>query len=339
MFSINAIDPVTNLGASHGSPRNHSHPFRHHLTLISVALNRCPDMALVDFHQLAVLYNLSRDAGVLSNRSHPPPMSTPSSPPSPPVDSGQTASSIFPPIQSGLKTPERKPDAARSVPDPTPLTIGSSILHKLQPDTNQAPKYDITKCEQYIIQDFERHRVFVDIEVFMKRVLHVPENWKKLWGPTIRRIKQDAPFSIAHLNYTHKCETRGIEECEFYGPLVDMGNAILDVSSTAKSPRNNNKSTKPRTPQSYLVNDPQKVLCGVMNNLSPDIVAVHKHLLSRILPEEREKQYLKKSILTWAQPLHALEVKPWDNALVDGSCMPRLKVDGEPATRFSDNLV
>ena len=33
-----------------------------------------------------------------------------------------------------------------------------------------------------------------------------------------------------------------------------------------------------------------------------------------------------------------LEVKPWDSALVDGSCMPRLKVNGKPATTSSGVL-
>ena len=334
MFSINAIDPVTNLDASHGSPRNHSHPFRHHLTLISVALKRCPDMALVDFYQLAVLYNLSRDAGVLSNRSHSPPMSAPSSPPSSPVDSGQTDSFLFPPIQSGLKTPERKPDATPSVPDPTPLALGSSILHKLQPDTDQAPKHHLTKYEQYIIQDFQRHRVFVDIEVFMKRVLHVPEDWRKLWGPTINQIKLSGPFSTAHSKYTRKCETHGILERKFYKPLADIGNAILDFSKSSED-----DLVKPRTPQRYLVNDPLGIHCGVMNDLKPDVVAVHSGFLPNILSEERKKRRLRESNLTWAQPLQVLEVKPWDNALVDGSCMPRLKVDGEPEISFRDNLV
>ena len=35
--------------------------------------------------------------------------------------------------------------------------------------------------------------------------------------------------------------------------------------------------------------------------------------------------------LTWAHPIQVLEVKPWGDALVDGECMPRLKVNGKPA--------
>ena len=129
-------------------------------------------------------------------------MSAPSNPRSPSVEPSQTDLFLFPPIQSGLKTPERKPDAARSVPDPTPLALKSSILRKLQPEMDKNRKYYVIRYEQYIIQDFERHRVFVDIEVFMKRVLHVPENRKELWGPTTNKIKHCGPLPTRGANYT-----------------------------------------------------------------------------------------------------------------------------------------
>lgn len=277
-------------------------------------------MALVNFYQLAILYNLSCDnAGILPNHSHPPsmPATTLSCSRSPPVGSGQP----------GSKTPERTRDAARSVPDPTPLAVGSSVLQRLQFYPDKARKYDVDKYEQYIVQDFERHRVFVDIDVFMEYVLHVPKNWKKLWGRTIRSIKRNSVFSTAHWDYTRQCGTQGVNEVQFYQPLVDMGNAILEFSNLGPS-----DSVKPQTPQRYLRNDPRKVLCGLMNNLKPDIIAVHEDFLPHIRSKENEDARLKESNVTWAQPLQVLEVKPWDNALVDGSCMPRLKVKGKLAT-------
>jgi len=285
-------------------------------------------MALVDFYQLACLYNLSRrgDVGTLSNRTHPPPMpATSSSSHSSVVDPNRTdiPSLLFPPTRSLLKTPERKRDATRQVSDSTPIALGTAILQKMNPDTDQAQKYDSAKYEEYIIRDFERHRVFVDIDVFMTHVLHVPENWKNLWGRTIRRVKRDGVFSTAHWDYSRRCGTHGMGEHKFYKPLVDMGNTILDIAGSSKV-----TSPHPETPQRYLRNDPKKVLCGVINGLSPDIVAVHGDFLPHIRSEERDEGRLKESNLTWAQPLQALEVKPWDNALVDGSCMPRLKVDG-----------
>jgi len=206
------------------------------------------------------------------------------------------------------------------------MAVGTSILQKSKLDPDQVQKYDSDKYEEYIIRDFERHRVFVDIDDFMTHVLHVPQNWKELWGRAIRRVKRDAVFSTAHWDYSRRCGTHGVHERTFYKPLVDMGNAILDVSElSTKEP------VQPQTPQRYLRNDPKRVLCGVMNGLSPDVVAVHDGFLPHILPEERDKARLKESNLTWAQPLQALEVKPWDSALVDGSCMPRLKRNGKPA--------
>ena len=294
-------------------------------------------MALVDFYQLAVLYNLSRgNVGVSSSHSHPPPMSTPtsSSSRSSTAESGQTHSSLSSTTQFGLKTPVRKPGATRPIPDPTPIALGTSVLQKLQLDTDEDQANDIDKYEQFITQDFERHRVFVDIDVFMKHVLHVPENWKGLWGRTIRGIKRDEAFSTAHWNYYRQCATQGVKESNFYKPLVDMGNAILDIISKESS----DVSVKPQTPQRYLRNDPKRVLCGMMNNLSPDIVAVHNGFLPHIRSGERDARCLEQSNLTWAQPLQALEVKPWDGALIDGSCMPRLKVNGKPATTSCDIL-
>ena len=214
------------------------------------------------------------------------------------------------------------------------MALGTSILQKMKLDADQVQKYDSDKYEEYIIRDFERHRVFVDIDVFMTHVLHVPENWKDLWGRTIRRVKRDGVFSTAHWDYSRRCGTHGIQERTFYKPLVDMGNAILDFSKTSPD-----DSVKPQTPQRYLRNDPRKVLCGVINGLSPDVVAVHNDFLPHIRSEERAKNCLTESNLTWAQPLQALEFKPWDSALVDGSCMPRLKVNGKPAITSCDVLL
>jgi len=181
----------------------------------------------------------------------------------------------------------------------------------------QPPKHKSSKYEEYLIQDFERHRVFVDIDVFMKHVLHVPDNWRELWGPNIKEIKRNKDFWFAFSSYCSQCAIQGANETRFYEPLVGMANTILDFATNDSS----DESIKPRTPQRYLRNDPKTISCGVIDGLSPDIVAVHKDFPVN-----------DGSGLTWAQPLQALEVKPSDGALVDGLCMPRLKVNGERAT-------
>lgn len=205
-----------------------------------------------------------------------------------------------------------------------PITLETSILQKLKLALDRVQKYDSAKYEEYIAQDFESHRVFVDIDIFMTHVLHVPKNWKVLWGWTIRRAKRDRAFSTALWEYSRRYGTQGLDEWKFYKPSVDMGNAILNFS--VRSP---DDSVKPKTPQRYLRNDPKKVLCGVINDLSPDVVAVHDGFLSHIRSGGRDGGSLNGPNLTCTQPLQVLEVNPWDSALVDGSCMPRLKLNGK----------
>jgi hypothetical protein len=214
------------------------------------------------------------------------------------------------------QTPQRKHGPTQSARGLTPKANGTSLFQKLQYAAEQSKKYDSSKYEEYIVQDFERHRIFVDMDVFMKSVLRVPDNWQELWRGTIEEIKRDETFLVAYCEYNRQCEITGAGETRFYEPLVNMANAILDFSSNSES----DESVKPRTPQRYLRNDPRKVFGGVIGNLSPDIVAVHEESLPYLTPEGH---------VTWAQTLQALEVKPSDGALIDGSCIPRLIVDGE----------
>ena len=45
------------------------------------------------------------------------------------------------------------------------------------------------------------NRVFVDFDVFLLSVLHVPRDWKTLWGPAIEAVKADQEFSTCHRKY------------------------------------------------------------------------------------------------------------------------------------------
>ena len=283
-----------------------------------MAFGYCLAMVLIDFYGLAVLHKLSRnDATILSKPSHPPPM--PDTKPSPfrlplvpPVRLHHTA-------QPAATMPQRNRGVTPPVPCSTPTpAAGTSILQKLRADTDEPTKYDCDKWEQYIAQDFERHRVFIDISVFMEQVLRVPKGWEDDWKQTIDEIKMSEEFSVPYLVYTKLCDTPGGQEEAFYKPLVDMTNAILTVWE-----KSSGDAVHP-TRQRYLRNDPHNIRCGMMNDLSPDIVAVHGESVTRV--QERKLQGWN---MTWAQPLQMLEVKPSDSALVDGACMPRLKVDGE----------
>ena len=249
-------------------------------------------MALVDFCQLATLYKLARSYEEFLSDN----------PPSPPM-------SPHKPYTRGV----------------TPPTCGTSVMHKLGPESSEPKKRTSSKCEEYITQDFNEHRVFVDMEVFMKHALHVPDNWKELWGSTIETVKSDQTFKKSLSQYLLRCDSSSVTEPNFYDPLVNIANAIFSVTESSDS----DEAVRPKTRLRYLRNDPKKILGGMMPGLSPDIVAVHADFFDHLDEEERNEKWLGTSNLTWAQPLQVLEVKPWNSALINGSCMPRLAVDGE----------
>jgi hypothetical protein len=233
------------------------------------------------------------------------PPTTTSSSRSPPGQSGRIGS-FSSPIQFAPKTPERRRDPTRSAPDRTALSFGTSILQELTPDDDQAPKYNSSGYEGYIARDFEDCRVFVDTEVFMKRVLRVPENWRKLWGPIIKRIKDEQAFSIAHSDYSRQCKTPGPPEERFYKPLVEMTNAILGSSLSSQD-----ECIKAQT---------------------------HKGFLPHLYSGERVEQHVRHSRILCAPLLQVLGAKPSGSALIDGSSMPRLKVNGK-SVKTSDDVV
>jgi len=273
-------------------------------------------MALVDFYALVALHNMRRaDAGCLSIPSHLlMSSSTPPRSPSPSVEPDEAR--LSPTIQSEFKTPERKRGPSRPVPDLTPLSLGSSMRQRQEGDTDRVEKFNREDYDDYIREDL-RSRVFVDFEVFMKYVLHVPDDWKTAWGPAIEAIKADPDFKGHHEEYCKQCNKYGSQEESFYAPLVNTANAVLDVLS-----RSTFDGISPKIPQYYHVNDPKKLRGGVFNkfNLSPDLVLLH----DECQPSEKED-------LHWANPLHILEVKPYDNALCDGTRLPRLVIDGQCA--------
>jgi len=75
--------------------------------------------------------------------------------------------------------------------------------------------------------DLEEHSVFIDIEDFMKSVLHVPADWRARWGPAIRAVKHNPDFMKHYLRYPVPHEKDCAEHEEEYEPLLLMNEAIL----------------------------------------------------------------------------------------------------------------
>ena len=164
-------------------------------------------------------------------------------------------------------------------------------------------------------------RVFVDFEVFIKHVLHVPDDWRTLWGPAIDAVKVDSAFNKHHKEYCERCDRFDSQKHTFHGPLMDTANAVLKVLS---QPTFNNVSSK--VPQYYRVDGPMELLGRATNrfSLSPDLVALHKDCRTS------EEEYVD-----WANLLHVLEVKPYGGGLFDGKNMPRLAIDGKHSMSYS----
>ena len=273
-------------------------------------------MALVDFYQLAVLYEPRRaDTGFLSIHSHPPPMpaTTPPRSPSPSPEPAQVQSSLPSSAHPELKTPERKPGPARPAPDITPLSCGSSVRQNAEGDTDRVDGYDRSDYGEYIREDAKK-RVFVDFEVFMEYVLHVPGDWKTLWSADIEAVKADPGFKEHHEKYCELCNSRSLEGL-FYRPLMETANAVLRAL-----PRPDPEAVTRGIPQYYHVGDPKRLRGGVINKskLSPDLIVLHEDCVQS-----------EKESLHWTNVLHVLEVKPFDSAICDGENMPRLVVNGK----------
>ena len=79
-------------------------------------------------------------------------------------------------------------------------------MQKQQSDVKETKKPTISKYQQYTIQAFDSHRVFVDMEFFMEHVLHVPDDWRQEWGDVIEEIKCGNAFVDAHFDYDAQCK-------------------------------------------------------------------------------------------------------------------------------------
>jgi len=57
----------------------------------------------------------------------------------------------------------------------TPLSVGAAIHQRQEGDMDQVEKYNQGDHNKYILEDL-KNQIFVDFEVFMKHILHVPDD-------------------------------------------------------------------------------------------------------------------------------------------------------------------
>ena len=271
-------------------------------------------MALVDFHLLTHLYKLQStdDAFLHNSPSHLQMSPAPSTPGKLHGSSLPASVQPYDPSTPGRRVPYRGQTS-------TPFCRGTSVRTKQEPDSDRNEGYKREDYDDYILEDLNK-RVFVDFEVLLKSVLHVPPDWRSRWKSAIRAVKRNRKFKEYHGLYCQFCDEGGTVEESFYEPLVGIANTVLGV--VFQSGRLDGASGNP---QRYHVNNPGTLRGGVMNkrNLSPDLVVTHE-----------DCQVTDGQPLHWANALQILEVKPYDTALSNGEKMAKLKVDGEHMDRL-----
>ena len=213
------------------------------------------------------------------------------------------------------KTPDqvRDPSVSFGEQGSTPSARGAGARKKVEGNSDRVDNYKCSDYDPYILEDLN-NRVFVDFEVFLKSVLHVPDDWETQWKSLIEAAKADETFKRYCNEYFARCELKTSGEKSLYNPLMDMANAVLNVISSESSKVPGNRHC-------YHVDDPKKPRGGVINKatgLSPDLAVLHEDCR----PSDGEA-------LHWANVLHALEVKPRSSAICDGKNVCRLKVNGK----------
>ena len=121
----------------------------------------------------------------------------PRRPPSPSAENSQPHST-----RPQVNAPKRDRDhVVHSAPEIT--------WQKQEFDTERVERYESDGYKQIIVGEFNHHQVFVDVDDFMKHVLHVPNDWKTQWEGVIKEVKLDQLFHLSYLRHSNECETHG----------------------------------------------------------------------------------------------------------------------------------
>ena len=178
--------------------------------------------------------------------------------PEPSVERDQVHLSLPSSTPSEFETSERKPASGIAL-----LSHGSSARRWQEGDVDRVDGYGRGNCDEYVREDI-KNRVFVDFEVFMKSVLHVPQDWRIRWSQAIEVIRTDPEFKEYHEEYLKRCGNLTTQERSLYEPLMEAVNAVLAVLS-----RSGFDGISCGIPQYYRVNDPKNLRGRVFNGTSP----------------------------------------------------------------------
>jgi len=104
--------------------------------------------------------------------------------------------------------------------------------------------------------DLEDHSVVVDIEAFIKSVLHAPADWRVRWAPIIHAVKRNPDFMEHYFQHCahHKRKYDKPEESD-YESLLLMNDAALRVAFPFTPSQGIPSTPLPLTQLVHLVDD------------------------------------------------------------------------------------
>ncbi|KAK0479930.1 hypothetical protein EDD18DRAFT_841061 [Armillaria luteobubalina] len=235
----------------------------------------------------------------------------------------------------------------------TPYAHGSAShsVAKLQTQDGQNHKMD--EPDAYLKDDL-RHRIFVEFDTFLVKVLHLPADWRVSLKSNIATVQEDEKYRTYFRDYLDLCNNVGTgidKERKLYRPHADLCNRVIDVlhrQSTSKVGEEDLIQFFPIDP--YVVR-------GSMAMVKPDMVGILHILLSTpegieahnfiktigdksttaIVVESdpngdksKESKNTRNHIPGWPQLLEVKEMKGTDDTIDEGSDAIRLKTkDGK----------
>ncbi|KAK0231483.1 hypothetical protein IW262DRAFT_1292362 [Armillaria fumosa] len=254
------------------------------------------------------------------------------------------------------QTPQKaaSKDETKTEVQSTPYAHGSASHSVAELQTQDGQNHKMGEADAYLKDDL-RHRIFIEFDTFLVKVLHLSADWRVSLKSDIAAVQKNAKYRTSLRAYLRLCDEVGTgidKERELYRPHADLCNHVIDVLQGRPALK---------VPECDLIRferiDPF-VVRGSIAMVKPDIVGVLRILFST--PEGIEAHNFIKTIGNkpntavvvepnpngdkskeskstrkhanyipgWPHVLEVIEMKGTDDAIDEGSDAIRLKTKG-----------
>ncbi|KAK0498092.1 hypothetical protein EDD18DRAFT_1461191 [Armillaria luteobubalina] len=253
------------------------------------------------------------------------------------------------------RTPQKAASKDNTTTDvqSTPYAHGSASHSVAELQTQDGQNHKMDEADAYLKDDL-RHRIFVEFDTFLVKILHLPADWRVSLKSNIATVQEDEKYRSYFKDYLDLCNNVGTgidKERKLYRPHADLCNRVIDVLHRQSTP----KVGKEDLIQFFPI-DPY-VVRGSMAMVKPDMVGILHILLSTpegveahsfiktigdksttaIVVESdpngdksKESKNTRNHIPGWPQLLEVKEMKGTDDTIDEGSDAIRLKTkDGK----------